>query len=778
MRALTKKVLKDITRRKLRTTFTILGIAIGVFGLAAIGISSSEFKSSFDYSTNLTSQQDMDIYTAPTSPDLASTLLQQPNVKAVQAQGNIVTRWSIGDQHVPIKIVGVLDFQHVQMNVFQLIEGSLPGPNQILLESSDRALQNVQIGDKIEVQTGQVFRALTVSGFARTQGLPSAGLENRGQGYMSESAFEQFFQRTGVTDFQIQLHDYAQLNQTAQQLSAVVAAHHIEIAGVSVGRDTSVNQLADGVFATMNVLSLIAILLSALLLLSTITALITEQVQHIGTMKALGAGRGQVMRHYLALVIWYSLLGTLVGLVLGILGGYELARYLGALVSLDIEGLQISPLLLLECIGIGIGVPLLAALLPVYFGTRITVHQALSGYGIENTARRPSLPARILARGLPQTVQFGTRNLFRKRMRAVLTLLILTAAGASFLAVSTASYSFNAFLNQVFDTYHFNVTVSLSDPIPVNSFHSYLDSVQGVASLEELNQDQVSTKWGTALLSGIRPDTHIYQHTMLAGRWFTATDRNVVILSKDAADKSGLTVGQTITLDTPQANATWQIIGIISDYSGIGPGNLGTLVAPIDQVTAFLQMPAGTAAQVMIQSSDTSQDAVDNLASRVDNALSAHGLLPDVTTAQEQIQQDQDKYQIIYALLEAVAIVIALVGMISLSNALAMSILERRREIGILRSIGAVGRKVAQVFWTEGMTLGVFSWLLAIVVGLPAAYAFVKVQAHFLVPVPFAFNPTSLLLMLILILVVAFLASIGPVIGAARVKIAQTLRYE
>lgn len=778
MRALTKKVLKDITRRKLRTTFTILGIAIGVFGLAAIGISSSEFKSSFDYSTNLTSQQDMDIYTAPTSPDLASTLLRQPNVKAVQAQGNIVTRWNIDGQHVPIKIVGVIDFQHVQMNVFQLIAGSLPGPNQILLESSDRDLQDVQIGDRIEVQTGQVFRSLTVSGFARTQGLPSAGLENRGQGYMAESAFEQFFQRAGVTDFQIQLHNYDQLNQTAQQLSAVVAAQHIAIAGVNVGRDTSVNQLADGVFATMNVLSLIALLLSALLLLSTITTLITEQIQHIGTMKALGARRGQIMRHYLALVTWYSLLGTLVGLVLGILGGYELARYLGSLVSLDIEGLQISPVLVLECLAIGIGVPLLAAVLPIYSGTRITVHQALSGYGIDHTARRPSLPVRILSRGLPQTVQFGMRSLFRKRTRAVLTLIILTAAGASFLAVSTASYSFNTFLNQVFDTYHFNVTASLSDPIPVSSFHAYLDSVKGVTSLEELNQDQVSTQWGTALLSGIRPDTHIYQHTMLAGRWFTADDQNVVILSQDAAAKAGLKVGDTITLDTPQQNASWRIIGIISDYSGIGPGNLGTLVAPINQVTSFLQMPAGTASQVMIQSSDTSQGAVDDLANRVDNALSAHGLLPDVTTAQQQIQQDQDKYKIIYALLEAVAIVIALVGMISLSNALAMSILERRREIGILRSIGALGRKVAQVFWTEGMTLGILSWLLAIVVGLPAAYAFVLVQAHFLVPVPFAFNPSSLLLMLVLIIVVAFLASIGPVIGATRIKIAQTLRYE
>ena len=180
----------------------------------------------------------------------------------------------------------------------------------------------------------------------------------------------------------------------------------------------------------------------------------------------------------------------------------------------------------------------------------------------------------------------------------------------------------------------------------------------------------------------------------------------------------------------------------------------------------------------MIQSSDTSQASVDDLANRVDDALSAQGLLPDVTTTQQQIQQNQDKYQIIYVLLEAVAIVIALVGMISLSNALAMSILERRREIGILRSMGATSRKVAQVFWTEGMALGAFSWILALIIGFPVAYGFVLLQGNLLAPVPFAFNPISLIWMLGFIVLIASLSSIGPVFGAARVKIAQTLRYE
>jgi putative ABC transport system permease protein len=105
-------------------------------------------------------------------------------------------------------------------------------------------------------------------------------------------------------------------------------------------------------------------------------------------------------------------------------------------------------------------------------------------------------------------------------------------------------------------------------------------------------------------------------------------------------------------------------------------------------------------------------------------------------------------------------------------------VLERRREVGILRSIGATGRKVAQVFWTEGITLGFVAWALAIVIGIPAAYGFIQLLGALILTIPFSFNPLSLIYMLAFILVVATIASLGPVWGSTRIKIAQTLRYE
>ncbi|HLZ81812.1 MAG TPA: ABC transporter permease, partial [Ktedonobacteraceae bacterium] len=413
MPALRKKVFRDISRRKARTLLTVIGIAIGIIGLSAINIASSQFKSSLAYSSNVTSQADIQIYTDPTSPKLADIIQQQPNVLSVQAQGSIVTSWAIGQGHEVIQVFGILDFTHMKINRFKLVEGHLPGPGQVILDKSDHTLAAIHIGDTVSIQVGKTYKLLTISGFEVTQGLPQAALAGRAYGYMNEASFETFFNHPGVTNFALRVKNYEQRYQTLTQLSQVMKQHKAPILGSNVGRDDSISQIANGLFALMDVLSVIAILLSVILLLGTVMALITEQVQAIGTMKAVGGGRGQIMRHYLALVSVYAAIGTAIGIAVGIAGGYLLAQYLGGLVSLDIGPLQVAPWQILEAVIIGLGTPLLAALIPVYLGTRVTVKKALSGYDLDNTANQGnrgwSRIASSLFGWLPQTFQLGTR---------------------------------------------------------------------------------------------------------------------------------------------------------------------------------------------------------------------------------------------------------------------------------------------------------------------------------------------------------------------------------
>ena len=147
---------------------------------------------------------------------------------------------------------------------------------------------------------------------------------------------------------------------------------------------------------------------------------------------------------------------------------------------------------------------------------------------------------------------------------------------------------------------------------------------------------------------------------------------------------------------------------------------------PSANLNAFDGRPTDLTTGLMIQAKDHTQSAVDLLANRVDETLSRLGVSPTTETQQQNIERNQGQLQIIAVLLDAVAVIVALVGILGLSNTLTTSVLERRREIGILRSLGARGRQVAGVFWIEGIAFSLIAWIVAVLLGIPGAYIFVK----------------------------------------------------
>src|SRR5260370_41818959 len=152
----------------------------------------------------------------------------------------------------------------------------------------------------------------------------------------------------------------------------------------------------------------------------------------------------------------YGVSDTVVGMVLCVVRGYLLFGLLASLFTLDSGPLSVGPSLVVESLLVGIGIPLLAALLPICLGTCITVQQALSGYGLESGSGRGRGQASAIRRifaFVPQTVQLGMRSLFRRRTRALLTLLALTISAAGFLAGPTPAYAVRQTPTGGFHTY-------------------------------------------------------------------------------------------------------------------------------------------------------------------------------------------------------------------------------------------------------------------------------------------------------------------------------------
>jgi len=781
MSPLTKKAIRDVTRRRLRTTLTVLGIAIGVTGLTAISLASGQIMTGLRSLNDSTGQPDIQFFTAPTSTKVADILSRQPNVKTAATETVVTTRWAVPSGHEPLIIRGLSGFQDLPFQPFSLPSGALPGPNEILMESSDRSVSRFKVGDEIELQAGASIYHFRVSGLTSTPGVVSPTLSSRGLGYMRESDLRSLFHVAGSNTALVRLNDYNTRADTAKQLAQVLASNDVVVLGSQVGRDVSGGNSSTvfAIFLIMRVLSGVALLLTVFLLLSTVTTLVTEQVPVIGTMKAIGARTGQVLRSYLTGVALYGVLGTALGLILGVGLGDLLYRYFAVNFGMDESLLVISPSLVITAVLVGIGVPLAAATIPILIGTRITVRQAMAGYGLSTgdtrRGRRWSAVMRAMFGYLPQAVQLGLRSIFRRRTRAALTVSALAITGAAFLAVQTTTSSWNAFLNDIFASYHADVFVGFNNPQPSGAVEPVVAGVRGVAQTEPLSETTVKTSWGTVSLTGVVPDPALYHKNVVAGRWLTRSDEGTVLISQDAAQRSGLHVGDIVDFHTDLYSAHWRIVGMVKDLKNAGDGVLITTLA---QANAFNHLPEDYAPELMIRSTSSNQADIDALAKRLDDTLGGTEAQATVQTSSQEIRQSQGSFLLISAIFYSVVAIIALVGAIGLFNALAMSVLERRREIGILRSMGATGRKVAQVFWTEGVGLGVVSWLIGVVIGIPAAYGFIQLVGAVLFKSPFVFNAVSMLAMLVFIIAVASLATIGPVWSASRVRIAETLRYE
>jgi putative ABC transport system permease protein len=117
------------------------------------------------------------------------------------------------------------------------------------------------------------------------------------------------------------------------------------------------------------------------------------------------------------------------------------------------------------------------------------------------------------------------------------------------------------------------------------------------------------------------------------------------------------------------------------------------------------------------------------------------------------------------------------VGALGLFSTLTMNVLERRREIGVMRTVGASTGTLLWTFLLEGLLLGLLGWAIGNVLGAPAGRMLVEFLSDKLVFMEYVFPPESVVITLIAVVLVAFIASIGPAMAAARMRIADILRY-
>jgi putative ABC transport system permease protein len=777
-----RKAFRDLTRRRLRSFLTIIGIIIGVAGLVAITSTSKNMAAAQAAAYNNNSQQDMRWWVGISPHNVEEAVKGVPNVADAELRAQYVTKWYAGEAWRDISFNGVQDFDDMRINKIDLIEGHWPGRGEVALETSVRDVVPVQIGDEVVFRAGpgNESRHLLVVGFAKSPSYPSASIIGTSIAYTLDTEVQKMYGQDGDNQLLVRLADFSAgvRTQTKDEIQRVFAKRNVTYGSYWERNpdDYTGKKQLDALIMLMTVFSIVGLVISSFLVANTLSAVISEQMGEIGAMKAIGGTSGRVIGIYIVAGAMYGVVGTVLGLLLGIFGGHALLLYLGTMFNLDMGGIKVDPVDLLQGIAVGVGVTTVAAFLPAWRGTSITVRKALDSYGINATYGQGWLD-RLIKRlsHLPRVPAMAVRNLGRRKGRNVITICAIGLATAAFLAAQSTSSSVDVSIVGAYDVYGSDAWVWFQQPVG-QTFAATLRSMPEVQEVEPWANTPAYVADKRVTMWGIPPDTNLYRHPMVQGRWFTGDEPLAAVVSSRFAENNHYEVGDRIEVTVSGRDEWLNIVGTVNDNAqGLSSSSTGKVFVSLETASRLMRS-LGQADFFAVRFDRPDGPYVEDVLARLERKY--HTLQPGMLAAYADKESSLEASKILSILLYAMTVIVAAIGGIGIANTLTLNVLERRREIGVMRSLGARDGHLVQVFLTEAIIMGGGGFLLGVALGYPLARLLVWLMSTVLFPLEFRFPVAMVGMALLFTLALTAIASLGPALGAAKLKVSYALRYE
>ncbi len=811
-----RKAARDLSANKTRTLLVVLSLAIGIFTVSLLINSQSMLRADFDRefaavnpaSATLTIPQGFD-------EDFVKAIRKMPAIQDADGRNVVTVRLQVApDRWINLDLFAFRDFRDIRIDKVQPERGAWPpAKGEILLDKTSLNLSDLKnLTDLKGLAVGEALPIKTVNGDEHTLKLaglafdfnrtPSPGT-GRAYGYITLDTLEQIGEPRAMNKLSIVVAPVSRkLDKEYILYVAELVKKQVEDSGRTVYAigvpDPGKHPLGDALDAIGSILGGLGSLTlvgGAFLVFNTIVALLAQQVRQIGMMKAIGARAGQIASMYLVIVLVFGLLALALATPLAILAGSAFAKFLGGFFNLTLTNIQIPvQAFALEAV-IGFGVPILAALYPIFSGTRVTVREAIADHGIGNSKfkirnwkleigdwkfeiRIPNF------RFFPRPVLISLRNTFRRRARLVFTLLPLALSGAIFMSIANVR---TALVNELDDIYahkNYDFDISFERPYRFEKIADATSRVPGVTRVEGYRQttdayrtraDIRPTIVATNILArGIAPTTVMQNFALMQGRWLLPGDRDVIVVN-DALlrDETDIRVGNRVRYKINGRELDLQVVGVVREKM------TPSAIYMTEAYFAGMFGDVGRANNLLIQT-DHRVEPRDLV-----KALEVQFQLAGLNVASTQTLGDQREgvefhFSIISIPLGLLAILLAVIGGLGLMSTMSTNVMERRREIGVMRAIGASDGGVQQIFIVEGIFIGVMSWLVGIVASwLPSQLLGDQIGERFLkTPLPFTWAVEGIVIWLVLVVIVAAVSCYVPAQNAAQTSVRELLAYE
>ena len=786
--AVGRKSVTDLTRRKARAVLAVATLAIAVASVGILALPPLADRA-MQQEVAATRLSDLSVVMRPLELDATrlAALRKLPNVAAVEPRSFFTTRMYVGERRAEAIVIGVRDFDRQQVDVVTVASGSAPTDGAVLTE-----LQNRRQG-RYEARVGDVARVLASDGSVRRLRIGGEGRNlSQGQEVIFEGTIvlyatpETVSALSGVPGFStlaFRLRDTrgAAVASTVAAVRRVLATDpafkgFTELPGVRAAGDWPGKEDLGQFTSLLSIVTLLALLSALVLIANTMATLVGEQTSEIGAMKAMGGRRRQIAAVYLRTAVLLGILGTLAGGLLGVLLANGLVRFFGSEFFAVETGFAVDVPILLASIAIGVLGPPLATLPAIRRGTRVTVREAIEATGSALGGQGTVDRALRRVRFLPPNAQIGLRSIGRRKRRTLTTAVQIGFAVATLLAVLGLGAAAAKSTRAAWDEHGEDISVWSSSSRPLDArAGSLIRAVPGVAEAEPVLKNEVELEGDSAFLWGQKQRT-MFHHRVTDGRWYTATEERtearVAVIERDLARITGAAVGDRVRVKTANGSADLRIVGVAANLQEGGT----VLFVPITTLRSVIGAADGY--DYSIKTTTAEHTLIDRTTTRVEDVLTAHGYQPATEVTYVMKEEEVARNRTLTTTIAVLGFLIVAISMMGLVSAMTMSVLERTREIGILRSVGARARDVRRIFAAEALTLAFLGWLL----GVPLGYALDRllvwlVKESLQIEIAFVFPPWNVPLALAGTLVLALVLVLLPLRRAVRLRPGAALRY-
>ena len=786
---LLKKSVTDLTRRRARAVFAVLTLAIAV---ASVGIfaASPLMDRAMQDEVRASRLADLTLQTKPlvvTSAELAA-LGRLPNVLGVQALSVVQTRVWIGERRQKALVVGVPDYGRQPVDRVTITSGTAPRAGTVLtdVQNASGGRYAGVAGDRIRVVgVGDRVHTLRVTGVGRNLEWSQTGVNGDFVVlYATPATAAELAGQPGYSLLAFRLTDAstAAANRTAEAVRRYLRAstsftRFSDLPSVREPGTYPGKELFEQLASLMNVFTVLALLAASVLVANTMGTLIGEQRREIGMMKAIGGTRRQIRRVYLLTALLLGGIAAVLGVGLGVVISNAIVGFFGSSFFAISPGWAVSMPVVAVSLVLGLVGPPLMALPAIRRGTRVPVREALEEV--------PSLEggARIVDRALrrvtflPRTAQIGVRSVTRRTRRTLATVVQIALAVGTLIGVLALMNSVTSTTEAAWNQLHYDLDLNTVVGKPLDAQADRLiRTTPGVTIAQPVLMNVVKAEGKDASVWGL-PPRPMFDRDVVAGRWFTGREENgasaVTVIAKNIARAIGADVGDTVTIQTASGPASLRIVGM----TGTQMQNGLLFLTPLSTLRAILNSPE-TVNAYWVRTSSADHGPIDRTTTALEDRLAAAGYSIGTNIRYVDQARNVDANRQISSAIGILGFLIVAISMVGLVNAITMNVLERTREIGVLRGIGARGRDIRRIFAVEGLTVSLLGWLL----GIPVGYALARLLNWLLLEVvkiefAFTFPPLNVLIALVGTVVLALLIMRLPLRRAVRYKPGEALRY-